>query len=90
MIRTKAGVSSVFNRESTGAAEAQTYQGSQVIPHFGDVRVEAYGAGVCIKCISVLVDLVVQDANRAPECRVPSVAIDGLLIGLIRLGILLL
>jgi hypothetical protein len=68
----------------------QTYQSSQVVPDLGDVRVQAYCAGVCIKCISVLVNLVIQNANRAPECRVPSIAIDCLLIGLVRLWVLLL
>ena len=89
MTHTKASSQWCFGWRTTEDAE-QTYQCSQVVPHLGDVRVEAYGAGVCIKCISVLVDLVVQNANRAPECRVPPIAINGLLIGLIRLGILLL
>jgi hypothetical protein len=68
----------------------QTYQGAQVVPDLGDVRVQAYRAGICIERISILVDLVIQDANRAPECRVPSIAIDSLLIGLVCLGVLLL
>lgn len=68
----------------------QTYQSSQVVPDLGNVRIQAYRAGVCIQRISVLVDLVVQNAYRAPECRVPAVAIDGLLIRLICLGVLLL
>jgi hypothetical protein len=68
----------------------QTYQSSQVVPDLGNVRIQAYRAGVCIKCISVLVNLVIQNANRAPECRVPSVTIDCLLIGLIGLWVLLL
>jgi hypothetical protein len=68
----------------------QTYQSPQVVPDLGDVRVQAYRSGICIKCISVLINLVVQNANRAPKCRVPSVSIDGLLIRLVRLWILLL
>lgn len=68
----------------------QTYQSSKVVPDLGNVRVQAYCAGICIKCISVLVDLVIQNANRAPECRVPPVSVDRLLIGLIRFWILLL
>lgn len=66
------------------------YQCSKVVPDFGDVRIEAYRTGIRIECISVLVDLVIQDTNRAPERRVPAVAVHGLLIRFIRLGILLL
>jgi hypothetical protein len=68
----------------------QTHQSTQVVPDLGDVRVQAYSAGVCIERISVLVNLVVQNANRAPESGIPSVSINSLLIGLVCLGVLLL
>lgn len=68
----------------------QTYQCTQVVPDLGDVRVQAYRAGICIERISVLINLVVQYANRAPESRIPPVSINSLLIGLVCLGVLLL
>jgi hypothetical protein len=67
-----------------------TYQCAKIIPYFRDVRVQANGSGICVKSIPVLVDLVVQHSDRAPEGRVLAVAIDCLLVGLVRLGILLL
>lgn len=76
--------------QTNSAEDEQIYQSPQVVPDLGNVRVQAYRAGICIKCISVLVDLVIQDSNRAPECWVPSVAVDRLLICLIRLWVLLL
>ena len=68
----------------------QTYQSSQVVPDLGDVRVQADGAGIRIQRISVLVDLVIQNANRAPEGWVPAISINSLLIGFVCFGVLLL
>lgn len=66
------------------------YQSTEIIPDFRDVGVEADGARVGIEGVSVLVDLVVQDTDRAPESGVLAIAVDGLLVGFIRLGVLLL
>lgn len=41
----------------------QTYQSAEIVPHFGDVRVEADGTRVGIQGITILVDLVVQHTN---------------------------
>lgn len=65
-----------------------TYQSSKIIPHFRNIGIQADGTGVGIKRVTVLVDLVVEHADRAPECWVPSVAVDSLLISFICLGVL--
>lgn len=69
---------------------SKAYQCAQVIPDLGNVRVKADGAGVGIEGVPVLVDLVVQNTNGAPEGGVPAITVDGLLVGLVRLGVLLL
>ena len=68
----------------------EAYQCSEIVPNFRNVRVEADGTRVRIECVTVLVDLVVQDSDGAPECWIASVTIDSLLVCLVRLGILLL
>lgn len=67
-----------------------TYQSSEVIPDLREEGIETDCPRVRVKGIPVLVDLVIEDSNRAPEMRVPTVTIDGLLIRLVRLGVLLL
>lgn len=67
--------------------EERTYQSAQIVPDFRDVWVETDRTGVCIESVAVLVDLVVKHTDRAPECRIPSVAVDCLLVGFIGLGI---
>lgn len=67
-----------------------TYQCSEVIPHLRDVRVEADRTGVRVQGISVLVDLVVENTDGAPECGVSAITVDRLLVRFIRLGILCL
>ena len=68
----------------------QTYQSTKIVPDFGDVGVQTYSPGVCIESVAVLVDLVIKHANRTPECRIASVAVNGLLVGFVRLGVFLL
>jgi hypothetical protein len=65
-------------------------QRAKVIPDLRDVRVEADGTRVCVKRIAVLVDLVVQNTNRAPECWIATVAVHSLLVGFVGLRVLLL
>lgn len=65
-------------------------QRTKVVPDLGDVRVEANGARVRVKRVAVLVDLVVKNTNRAPECRIATVTVHCLLIGFVGLGVLLL
>lgn len=68
----------------------QTYQSAEIVPDFGDVGVQTYSPGVCIESVAVLVDLVVEHADRTPECRIASVAVNGLLVSFVRLGVFLL
>ena len=75
---------------SQDGTREQTHQCAKVVPNLGDVGVEANGSGVRIKRVSVLVDLVVQDSDGAPECRIASVTVDCLLVGLISFGKFLL
>lgn len=63
---------------------------TKIIPDFRNVGVEANGTRVRVESISVLVDLVVEYADGAPKGRIAAVAIDGLLVGLVGLGVLLL
>lgn len=65
-------------------------QRAQVVPNLANVRVQSDGPGVCIECVAVLVDLVVEYTNGAPEGRVSTIPVNGLLVGFIRLGVLLL
>lgn len=65
-------------------------QSAEIVPHFGDVRVEANGTRVGIQGITILVDLVVQHTNRAPERGVLAITVHGLLVCLVRFWVLLL
>ena len=55
-------------------------QASQVEPDFTDVGVEADRSGVGIESVTVLVDLIVQYSDRAPEGGISTVSVDSLLI----------
>jgi hypothetical protein len=68
---------------------ARFVQCAQIVPNLGDVGVQTDGTGVGIEGVTVLVDLVVEDTDRAPEGRVATVAIDCLLVGLVCLGVFL-
>jgi hypothetical protein len=69
---------------------ARLIQRTQIIPDLGDVWIQANGTRVSIKRIAVLIDLVVEDTNRAPEGGVATIAVDGLLVGFICLWVLCL
>lgn len=73
-----------------GLVVARLIQSTKVIPDFGNVGVQANGARVRVKRIAVLVDLIVEHTNRTPECRVATIAVHGLLVGFVGLGVLLL
>jgi hypothetical protein len=62
---------------------ARLVQTSQVEPYLADVGVQPDSSGIGIKSVSVLVDLVIQNTDRAPECRVSTVSVNGLLVGLV-------
>lgn len=73
-----------------GRKAGQTYQSTKVVPDLRDEGVQANRTGVRVERISVLVDLVVEDTDGTPECRVPPVTIHSLLVSLVRFGIFLL
>lgn len=68
---------------------ATLIQAAEIEPNLGDVWVNSDGARICVQGVTELIDLEVQHSNGAPECRVASVAIDGLLIRFVGLVILL-
>jgi len=63
---------------------------AKIIPNFRYVRVQADCARVSVESIAVLIDLVIQNTNRAPKSGVSAIAIDSLLVCLIGLWVLLL
>lgn len=69
---------------------ARLIESTEIIPHLRNVGVEPDSTRVGIKRIAVLVDLVVEHTNAAPESRVASIAVHSLLISLICFGVLLL
>lgn len=64
-------------------------QRPQVEPDLRDIRIDPDSARVRIERVPILVDLEVQHANRAPERWVTPIAVNSLLISLVRLVILL-
>jgi hypothetical protein len=69
---------------------ARLVESAEIVPHLRDVGVEPNSTRVGIKRIAVLVDLVVEHTNAAPESRVASIAVDSLLVSFVCLGVLLL
>jgi hypothetical protein len=43
--------------------QSYTYQCAEVVPDFGDVGVQSNCPGVCVECITVLVDLIIKHSN---------------------------
>lgn len=83
--RPRVGIESI-----AGLVVTRLVQGTEIIPDLGDVGIQADGARIGVQSISILIDLVVKHANRAPKRGIPPVTVDGLLVGLISLGIFLL
>jgi hypothetical protein len=67
---------------------ARLVQGTQIIPDLRDVWVQANRTRVSVKRIAVLINLVIEDTNRAPEGGVATIAVDSLLVGFVCLGVL--
>jgi hypothetical protein len=88
--RIKISGPSVCVERITRLVVAGLVQRAEIIPNLRNVGVEANGARVCVKRVAVLVDLVVEDTNRAPERRVATVTVNCLLVGLVGLGVFLL
>jgi len=78
-----------FRRSSIGIngigdlVVAALVQTPEVEPNLRDIGVDAYSPRVSVQGIPVLVDLEVQNTDRAPESRIAAVAVYGLLIGLV-------
>jgi hypothetical protein len=66
---------------------ARFVQSAQIVPDLRDVWVQADSTRIGVERIPVLVDLVVENTNRTPEGRVASVAVNGLLVGFVGLGV---
>lgn len=62
---------------------ARLVEAAQVVPNLPDVGVEADGTRVGIQGVTVLVDLEVENTNRAPESGVSAITVHCLLIGLV-------
>jgi hypothetical protein len=68
---------------------ARLVQASQIIPNLRDVRVNSDSTRISVECITVLVDLEIENADRAPKRRITPVTIDCLLISFVCLVVLL-
>jgi hypothetical protein len=85
MTRTRFLVSAIFIYEFRIADN--TYQSPEIVPDLRYVRVQTNRAGVCVQGITILVNLIVENTDRAPECRIPSISVDCLLVRFIRLWV---
>jgi len=74
----------------TSLVVARLVKRTKIVPDLRNVGVETNGTRVRVKRVTVLVDLVVEDTNRAPECRVATVTVNCLLVCFVGLGVLLL
>jgi hypothetical protein len=90
VVRIKLGSPLVRIQSITDLVVTRFVESSKVVPDLGDEGVKTDCAGVRIQRIPVLVDLVVQHADRAPERWVSSIPVDSLLICLVCFGVLLL
>jgi len=68
----------------------ETHQSTKIIPDLANVRVEPNSTRVCVKRITVLINLIIEHANGAPESGIAAIPVYSLLIGLVSFGILLL
>src|ERR1700761_3233072 len=69
---------------------SSTYQSSKVIPHFGNVWIQTNSSRIRIQGISILINLVIKNTNRAPKGGISAITIDGLLVGLVSSRVFLL
>jgi hypothetical protein len=59
---------------------ATLIKASEIEPDFRDVRVYPDRTRIGVKGVAELIDLEVQDADRAPKGRVASISVYGLLV----------
>lgn len=69
---------------------ARFIQCTQIVPDLRNIWVQADSPTVCIQCIAVLINLVVENTDRAPESGITPISVNSLLIRLVSLRILLL
>lgn len=62
---------------------ARLVETAEVVPDLAHVWVEADRPRVGVESITVLADLVVQDTDRTPECRVAAITVYSLLISFV-------
>lgn len=68
---------------------ARFVQTTEIEPNFRDEGVEPDRSRIRVQSVSVLVDLVVEHADRTPECWVLAIPVHGLLVCFICLVVLL-
>lgn len=88
--RVELGRSLVGVKRIVDLVVAALIQSAQVIPNLRYEWVQTNGTRIRVQGVSVLVDLIIEHANGAPEGGVTPISVDSLLIGLVCLGILLL
>lgn len=69
---------------------ASLIKSTKIVPDLTDVGVDTNCLAIGIQCIPELVDLEVEQTDRAPECGIPTVPVHSLLIGLVSLAKILL
>jgi len=69
---------------------ARLVQCAQIVPHLAQVWVETDRPAVRVQCVTVLVDLVVEDTDGTPEGGVATIAVNSLLVSVVSLSVLLL
>lgn len=82
-------VSCAVKRRGAGSTWG-THQCAKVIPDLGDVWIESYGAGVRVERIAILIDLIIEYSDGAPEGRVPAITVHCLLVGFVGFRVFLL
>jgi hypothetical protein len=67
----------------------ETHQSAEIVPNLGDPRIEPNRTRIRVESVPVLVDLVVEHTDRAPEGGIAAIAIHSLLVGFVGLVVLL-
>jgi hypothetical protein len=68
---------------------ATLVKAAKVKPYLRYVRIDADSTRVCIKSVTVLIDLKIENADRAPEGRITTITVNRLLISLVCFVVLL-
>lgn len=84
IMRTCIGVNRVIDLIVAGLVEA-----AKVEPDFRDERVKSDRSRIRVKGIPILIDLVIEYPDRAPESGILSVSINGLLVRFVRFVVFL-